>query len=130
MSPREKLHRAYALAFRPDQLNAAWNDWEKGTGTPVNELREIVAWALTLQQPLPEAPEVSTRALLRVARYQAISRVYRLPSMLRRFHQKLGGTTAIPRQAPAWMVRDVGLPPFGPHVRAKSKPNPEFRKAT
>ena len=48
MTPREKLHRAYALAFRPDQLHAAWNDWEKGTGAPLIELREIVDWALTL----------------------------------------------------------------------------------
>jgi hypothetical protein len=121
MSPREKLHRAYALAFRPDQLHAAWNDWEKQTGIPPNELRQIVDWAVALQQRLPEAPDVSTRALLRLARYQAISRVYRLPTMLRRFQQKLGGSTPVPEHVPAWMVRDVALPPFGPHTRRSRK---------
>ncbi|MBI4324823.1 MAG: hypothetical protein HY674_06110 [Chloroflexi bacterium] len=113
MKPREKLQRAYELAFHPAQLNAAWNDWEKGRVADPGLLRETVDWAWMLHQRLPEAPAASARALCRLARYQAISRLYRLPSMLQRFREKLGSVGKAPEEVPAWMVRDIGLPPFG-----------------
>jgi len=113
MSPREKLQMAYELAFHPALLNAAWNEWEKGEGTDVDTQRSLLNWALTLHQRLPEAPAVSGRALRRLARYQATARLYRLPSMLRRFCDRLGESGEIPDEVPAWMVRDIGVPPFG-----------------
>ena len=113
MSPREQLQMAYELAFHPARLHAVWNDWEKGQGPETALLREAVDWALTLHQRLPEAPGVSGRALHRLAGYQAISRLYRLPTMLRRLRQKLGDVGPIPEEVPAWMVRDIGLPVFG-----------------
>ncbi|MEK7686121.1 MAG: hypothetical protein AAB466_11930 [Verrucomicrobiota bacterium] len=120
MSPREKLQMAYELAFHPAQLNAAWNDWEQGRVADTGLLRETVDWAWTLHQRLPEAPAASARALCRLARYQAISRLYRLPSMLRRFREKLGSVGKTPEEVPAWMVRDIGLPVFG---RTHRQPN-------
>src|SRR2546430_14094630 len=113
MTPREKLQLAYELAFHPARLNAVWNDWDKGVIPDLAELRVVVAWAMALHQRLPEAPGVASRALHRLATYQATARVYRLPSMLRRFHEKLGGTEAIPEEVPSWMVRDIALPVFG-----------------
>lgn len=113
MTSRENLQLAYELAFHPARLNAVWNDWEKGKTADVNTLRLTVTWALSLHQRLPEAPAASGRALRRLARYQAISRLYRMPSALRRFRERLGETEAIPEEVPAWMVRDVALPVFG-----------------
>ncbi len=113
MTAREKLQTAYELAFHPVRLNEAWNEWERGGISDLAQLRELVDWALTLHQRLPEAPAASGRALRRLARYQANSRLYRLPSMLRRFRQRLGSSDDIPEEVPAWMVRDIGLPVFG-----------------
>ena len=113
MTARERLQRAYELAFHPALLNAAWNDWERGACPDVQSLRQTVDWAVTLHQPLPEAPAVSARALRRVARYQATARVYRLPTMLRRFRARMGAMGEIPSEVPAWMVRDIGLPLLG-----------------
>ena len=111
MTPRAKLQAAYELAFRPVQLNATWNEWEKGAIVDLAELRLLVDWALTLHQRLPEAPAVAARALHRLARYQATSRLYRMPSALRRFRERLGAVEPLVDEVPAWMVRDIALPP-------------------
>src|SRR3989442_14166099 len=113
MTARENLQFAYELAFHPARLNATWNEWEKGAVSDLAALRLALDWALTLHQRLPEAPAVTGRALHRLARYQANARLYRLPSMLRRFREQLGPAAEIPEEVPAWMVRDVGLPVFG-----------------
>ena len=117
MTARAKLQWAYELAFHPARLNAVWNRWEQGRITDVDSLNEAVSWALMLHQRLPEAPAVSGRALRRLAIYQAYSRLYRLPTMLRRFQTKLGLQTAIPEEVPGWMVRDIGLPALGKNRR-------------
>ena len=112
MTARRQLQMAYELAFQPARLNAAWNEWERGAITDLVLLRQVLAWALTLHQRLPEAPAVSSRALHRLARYQATARLYRLPSMVRAFRARLGGAGEIPEEVPAWMVRDIALPLF------------------
>jgi hypothetical protein len=113
MTPRQQLHSAYELAFHPARLNQAWNEWERGAVEDLRTLRLLLDWALTLHQRLPEAPAVTGRALRRLARYQANARLYRLPTMLRRFRQHLGSVGPIPDEVPAWMVRDIALPAFG-----------------
>ena len=113
MTPRQQLQMAYELAFHPARLNATWNEWEKGAIDDLSLLRQVLDWALMLHQRLPEAPAVSSRALHRLARYQATSRLYRLPSMVRAFRTRLGDVREIPEEVPAWMVRDIGLPLFG-----------------
>ncbi|MBI2924941.1 MAG: hypothetical protein HYY24_04455 [Verrucomicrobia bacterium] len=123
MTPRDKLQLAYELAFHPPRLNATWNDWDHGRVTDVTLLRETIQWALTLHQRLPETPAASLRALRRLALYQATSRLYRMPTMLRRFRERLGGTETIPEEVPAWMVRDIGLPIFG-RVRSGAEAAP------
>ena len=110
MTPRQRLQTAYELAFHPARLNAAWNRWDSGAVADVAELGLLLDWALTLHQRLPEAPGASGRALRRLARFQAAARLYRLPTMLRRFRQCIGATGAIPEEVPAWMVRDIGVP--------------------
>jgi hypothetical protein len=112
MTAREQLQRAYELAFHPALLNAVWNEWERGHVEDLNELRSLVNQALTLHQRLPEAPAVTGRALRRLALYQASSRLYRLPTMLRRFRERLDEHSQIPEEVPAWMVRDIQVPPF------------------
>lgn len=110
MTAREQLQWAYELAFHPALLNAAWNRWEKGEVADLQSLRTALDWAMSLHQVLPEAPAVSGRALRRLAGYQANARVYRLPTMLRRFRERVGAIGEIPTEVPAWMVRDIGLP--------------------
>ena len=104
----ESLQLAYELAFYPVRLNSVWNDWDKGQIADLDGLRQTVDWALSLHQRLPEAPAASGRALRRLARYQATSQLYRMPTMLRRFRERLGGAGPIPEEVPAWMVRDIG----------------------
>ncbi len=113
MTPRQQLQFAYELAFHPARLNAVWNEWEKGAIPDLQELRQSLDWALTLHQRLPETPAASVRALRRLAYFQATARLYRLPTMLRRFRERLGAGQAIPEEVPAWMVRDIALPVFG-----------------
>lgn len=122
VTPRQQLQMAYELAFHPARLNAAWNEWERGATADPAFLRLTVDWALTLHQRLPEAPAASGRALRRLARYQATARLYRMPSMLRRFRERLGKSGKLPEEVPAWMVRDIGLPVFGrvPEARPRS----------
>ncbi len=112
MNAREKLQRAYELAFHPVRFNEAWNRVERGMEADLPSLREVVEWAVALHQRLPEAPAVPARALKRLAAYQAASRLFRMPTAIRRFRERLGSPSAVPEEVPAWMVRDIALPPF------------------
>ena len=124
MNTREKLQRAYELAFHPARLNEIWNQVEKGMEPDLDSLREIADWAAALHQRLPEAPDVSARALKRLAAYQATSRLFCMATAVNRFREFLGNRTEVPVEVPAWMVRDLALPPFGPAVRLpRSRPN-------
>ena len=117
MNPREKLQLAYELAFHPVRLNEVWNRVERETQPQPAALREAADWAAALHQRLPEAPDVSARALKRLAAYQAASRLFRMATAVNRFREVLGNRTAVPAEVPAWMVRDIALPPFGPAIR-------------
>ena len=117
MNPREKLQLAYELAFHPARLNETWNRVEKGTQPDMDSLRDAADWALALHQRLPEAPDVSVRALKRLAAYQAASRLFRMATAVSRFRAVLGNRSEIPDEVPAWMVRDIALPSFGPASR-------------
>jgi hypothetical protein len=113
MTPRQKLQLAYEIAFHPVRLNQVWNAWGRGLIKDRGALEELLDLACALHQRLPEAPHVTARALRRLASYQAGARMYRAPSLLRRFRSQVGGATPIPEEVPAWMVRDIGLPVFG-----------------
>lgn len=86
----------------------------------------MVDWDLTLHQRLSEAPAVTGRALRGLARYQAASRLYRLPTMLRRFRHRLGETEPIPNEIPPWMVRDIALPVLSRVRSSRPRPLPAF----
>ena len=47
--------------------------------------------------------------------------IYRMPTMLGRFRERLGGAEPIPAEVPAWMVRDIGLPLFSRVATPASK---------
>ena len=68
---------------------------EKGAIADLALLRQVLDWALTLHQRLPEAPAASSHALHRLARYQATARLYWRPSMVRTFRARLGGAGEI-----------------------------------
>jgi hypothetical protein len=112
MTPRQKLQLAYELAFHPVRRIQIWTAWRKGLIRDKAVLEELLDMACALHQRLPEAPHVTSRALRRLAGYQASSRMYRAPSLLRRFRGQLGRTDPIPEEVPSWMVRDIALPPF------------------
>ena len=120
MNPREKLQLAYELAFHPARLNEIWNRVEKGTQPELDSLRDATDWAVALHQRLPEAPDVSARALKRLAAYQAASRLFRMATAVARFRAVLGNRSEVPAEVPSWMVRDIALPSFGPAMGRKS----------
>ncbi len=113
MTPREKLQLAYELAFHPARLNEVWNRVDRGNEPNLPALREAADLAAALHQRLPEAPDVSARALKRLASYQAASRLFRMPTAIHRFRAALGCQSEVPAEVPAWMVRDLALPPLG-----------------
>ncbi|MBI3852541.1 MAG: hypothetical protein HY298_19970 [Verrucomicrobia bacterium] len=117
MNVREKLQLAYELAFHPARLNEIWNGVEQGTAHDLAALREAADWAAALHQRLPEAPDVSARALKRLAGYQANARLFRMVTAVNRLREVLGNRSAVPPEVPAWMVRDIALPPLGPAGR-------------
>ncbi len=110
MNAREKLQLAYELAFQPARLNEIWNRVDRGTEPDMVSLREVADWAVALHQRLPEAPDVSSRALKRLAVYQANSRLFRMATAVNRLREALGSHSEVPREVPAWMVRDIALP--------------------
>jgi len=121
MNCREKLQLAYQLAFHPPRLNEIWNRVENGTQSDIASLRDAADWAAALHQRLPEAPDVSARALKRLAGYQAASRLFRMATAVSRFRAVLGNRSEVPAEVPAWMVRDIALPPFGPAGRERAE---------
>ncbi len=129
MSVREKLQLAYELAFHPVRLNDFWNRVERGTAPDLPALREAADWAVALHQRLPEVPAVSARALKRLAAYQAASRIFRMPTAIRRFCVALGNRSEAPAEVPPWMVRDLALPRFNRPEKAKSANQERSRSA-
>lgn len=112
MNPRERLQLAYELAFHPALLNDAWNRFERGTYPDMEALREAADWAAALHQRLPEAPDVPVRALRRLANHQVTSRLFRMPTVACRFRHALGIQSPLPQEVPAWLVRDISIPPL------------------
>jgi hypothetical protein len=113
MSPREKLQAAYELAFYPPRLNRAWNDIKRQHVANLAELSELLDMALRLHQALPEEGVASPGALKRLALYQARARTFGMVRFLRNIRAAIGLPATIAESVvPAWMVRDIGLPPF------------------
>lgn len=125
MSPREKLQAAYELAFYPPRLNRVWNDIKQQHVADTAELAELLDMAFRLHQALPEDGVASPGALKRLALYQARSRTFGMVRFLRNIRTAIGLPPTIAETVvPAWMVRDIGLPPLsrpiGFHVRERS----------
>lgn len=117
MHPREKLERAYALAFDPPSLNALWNRMRRHKVEDVDEITELVDMALMLHQALPDGGYSSQRALKRLAIYQARSRSFGMARFLRNIRKTLGAKHPLEAgQVPAHMIRDVALPEFSHHA--------------
>lgn len=113
MSPREKLQAAYELAFYPPRLNRAWNEIKRQHVANLAELSELLDMALRLHQALPEDRGASPGALKRLALYQARARTFGMVRFLRNIRTAIGlPATVVDTVVPAWMVRDIGLPPL------------------
>jgi hypothetical protein len=112
MTAREQLQYWYELAFFPPRLDEFWGQVKRGEID-----REIAAsairGALQLHLALPESGYASVRALKRLAQYQARSKPFAPVTFLTNIANQLG-VNAVPAEThvPAWMVRDIGLPPF------------------
>jgi hypothetical protein len=112
MTPREKLQRAYELAFQPAELNRVWNRMKNEDVDDPDTLGEILDIALVLHQALPEEGVACQRALNRLALYQAKSRAFGMVRFLRNIRRRLGRPPLDVGVVPGHMVRDVGLPPL------------------
>jgi hypothetical protein len=118
MTPREKLQRAYELAFYPPRLNQTWNRIRDRAVEDPEALREMVHMALLLHLALPEEGVASQRALKRLALYQAKSRSYGMVRFLRNVAKALH--CPMPSSGdmlPGHMVRDNALPSWTHKVR-------------
>ena len=123
MTPREKLQRAYELAFHPPALDRTWREVKQGQVTDREALVELLTMALDLHQALPESGYASHRALQRLALYQANSRQFGTVSFLRNILKRLGVETTFPHgTVPGHMIRDIGLPPFCRHRSTGASP--------
>lgn len=113
MTARAKLQMAYELAFYPPRLHQAWNRIKHKTERNLDELGDLLDMALLLHQALPEDGVASQRALKRLALYQARARAFGMVRFLRNLRKTLGRADPLPTTVtPAWMVRDIGLPPL------------------
>lgn len=116
MSPREKLKRAYELAFHPPRLDQAWRDIKLERVENRDELVELLKMALGLHLALPESGYASHRALKRLAVYQANARAFGSVTFLRNILKHLGAEVEFPvGTVPPGMIRDIGLPAFCHH---------------
>lgn len=117
MNPREKLERAYALAFDPPSLNVLWNQIKRHEVEDIGEALELLDMALLLHQALPDGGYSSQRALKRLAIYQARARSFGMARFLRNIRKTLGNIQPPESgQVPAHMIRDVALPEFSHHA--------------
>lgn len=121
MTEREKLQLSYELAFFPPRLNEAWDRIKKNAVPDAEELGELLDTALLLHQALPEKGFPSQRALQRLALYQARARAFGMVGFISRLRQQLNRPPLSAREVPAYLVRDIGLPPLARRV-PKSKP--------
>jgi len=113
MSPREKLQAAYELAFYPPALNRLWNQIKCQPASGVGDAGELLDMALRLHQALPEDGVASLGALKRLALYQARARSFGMVRFLRNLRATVGLPASVAETVvPAWMVRDIGLPPL------------------
>ena len=112
MTPRERLQLAYELAFCPWRLNGKWRGWvaDPASADP-DELRALDD-AARLHLPLPQRPVSSTRALYRLARFQAESCEYRMRTFIGNVRRALNRVELSETEVPVGMVRDVALPQF------------------
>ena len=112
MTPRERLQLAYELAFCPWRLNGKWRGWvaDPASADP-DELRALDD-AARLHLPLPQRPVSSTRALYRLARFQAESCAYRMRTFIGNVRRALNRAEISETEVPVGMVRDVALPLF------------------
>ncbi|MDD5482030.1 MAG: hypothetical protein PHP98_00035 [Kiritimatiellae bacterium] len=118
MTPRERLEKAYALAFAPSSLNKLWSQIKHHKLENKKETAALVDMALQLHQALPESGYSSQRALKRLAIYQARGRAFGLPCFLRNIRQALGADKPLaPGTVPPEMVRDIVLPELNHHAR-------------
>jgi hypothetical protein len=122
MTPREKLRTAYELAFHPPRLNQAWNRIKRNGGENLDEWGELLDMAILLHQALPEEGVASHRALKRLALYQARARSFGMVRFLTNLRVKLGRKDLPARTVPAWMVRDIDLPPLAHKTNSMAHP--------
>jgi len=119
VTPRERLQLVYELAFYPPRLHRFWSELRKQVEFDQNETRALLSDALSLHLALPERGFQSTRALKRVALWQAKSKAYGTESFIKNIARHLG-MDVIPKadKIPPGMIRDLKLPEFS-HACAK-----------
>lgn len=107
MTARERLQMAYEFAFNPKMLHAKWHGWLKDPAHADPEELQALDDAARLHLPLPESTFASSRALLRLATYQAAACDYRMRTFITALRRRLGRSELTEREVPVGMVRDV-----------------------
>lgn len=112
MTARERLQLAYELAFLPRRLNGKWRVWrENPAAIPEDELKALDEAAM-LHLPLPQGGYASTRAVYRLALYQAGACDYAMRTFIANVRARLNRPPIVETEVPPGMVRDVSLPQY------------------
>ena len=122
MTPRDRLQKAYELAFHPPSLFAFWQAVTKGQIDDRVEIGRLLDEALRLHQALPATGYGSQRALARVAAYQARARAFDMVRRLRGYRRILGLPPLAPGEIPPGMIRDIKIPPIARDRQPEAQP--------
>lgn len=110
MTSRERLQMAYEFAFNPKMLHAKWHGWLQSPETADPDELKALDDAAMLHLPLPEkASGPSSRALYRLAIYQAGACEYGMRSFIANLRRILKRPVLTATEVPFGMVRDVVL---------------------
>jgi len=109
MTARDRLQMAYEFAFNPKMLHAKWRGWLKDPAAADPDELKALDEAAMLHLPLPETGGVSTRALYRLAVYQAGACDYRMRTFIGNLRRRLRRPALTATEVPVGMVRDVVL---------------------
>lgn len=109
MTARERLQLAYEFAFNPKMLHAKWHGWLKNPANADPDELKALDEAAMLHLPLPERGDASSRALYRLALYQAGACGYRMRTFIGNLRDRLHRPPLTATEVPVGMVRDVVL---------------------
>lgn len=112
MTARERLQLAYEMAFLPRRLIGYWRVWQKDPSAATDDELKALDEAAKLHLPLPQGGYASTRAVYRLAAYQAGACDYAQRNYINSIRRRLNRPPLTETEVPPGLVRDVVLPNY------------------